>query len=498
MARNGTDLDFLDGSKGLPATAVLIVPITSEPRPPLRQLAAVDECCDGAVSRVLEVGTLREDPGHLLHGAAHAPKRRVVLVSLGAAEKLSPQRVRQAAAAATRWLVSERVGQAAVWVDGLVNCGVETAREEWVAGSIVAAFRYGEQRAADDKGVDRTRVTLCGSQAEYVRSAMGRVREATIIAAAVNEARRLAHQPANVMTPAALAKEAKALAQRNGMRCEVLGEAPLKRMKMGGLLGVGIGAAEKPCLIRIDYRGAPKSRENIVLVGKAITFDTGGYSIKPADGMEKMKFDKCGGCDVLGILQAAARLKLKCNLTGLIAAAENAISGDAYRPGDILRMASGKTVEVISTDAEGRLVLADALWYAQEHCEPTTMIDLATLTGGINVALGKLAAGLMANDDGLAAELEESGRRTHERLWRLPLWDDYRDLIKGHDSDIRNSAGKRDAHAIVGGMFLREFVSAEVPWAHLDIAAVATTDDGRAATGFGVRLVLDFLRRRIG
>ena len=234
-----------------------------------------------------------------------------------------------------------------------------------------------------------------------------------------------------------------------------------------------------------------------MLVGKAITFDTGGYSIKPAAGLEGLKYDKCGGMTVMGVMKAAATLRLKCNLVGLIAAAENAISEKAYRPGDIIKMASGKTVEVISTDAEGRLVLADALWYAQKYFKPTALINVATLTGGVRAALGTAAAGLMSNNDDLAAELGESGRVTNERLWRLPLWDDYRELIRGTDSDIKNSAGKRDAHCIVGGIFLKEFVKDDVPWAHLDIANVATSDNGeKGATGFGVRLIVDYLKRR--
>jgi leucyl aminopeptidase len=268
-------------------------------------------------------------------------------------------------------------------------------------------------------------------------------------------------------------------------------------MGMGGLLAVGRGAEHKPCLIRIDYRGAPRVRPNTVLVGKAITFDTGGYSIKPSAGLESMKFDKCGGATVLGIIKAAAALKLPCNLVGLVAAAENAVSQTAYRPGDILKMANGKTVEVISTDAEGRLILADALWYAQKYCKPTALIDFATLTGGVVTALGKTAAGLMSNDDTLSADLGESSRRTHERLWRLPLWDDYRELIKGTDSDIRNAGKKRFAHPIVGGIFLKEFVDDKVPWAHLDIAGPATDENEKEATGFGVRLIVDYLTRRL-
>ena len=204
---------------------------------------------------------------------------------------------------------------------------------------------------------------------------------------------------------------------------------------------------------------------------------------------------------MLGILKAAAALKLKCNLVGLVAAAENAISDTAYRPGDIIHMMSGKTVEVVSTDAEGRLILADALWYAQEKLKPTVLIDVATLTGGVGVALGTVAAGVLSNDDGLAGDLGEAGRRTHERLWRLPLWDDYRELIKSTEADLKNVSGKREAHCIVGGIFLKEFIRAGTPWAHLDIAAVAHLENGKGptgkgATGFGVRLLVEFLRQR--
>ena len=250
-------------------------------------------------------------------------------------------------------------------------------------------------------------------------------------------------------------------------------------------------------MIRLDYRGARATRHNTVLVGKAITFDTGGYSIKPSAGMVDMKYDKTGGCTVMGIMKAAALLKLRCNIVGLMATAENMVSDRACRVGDIITMANGKTVEITNTDAEGRLVLADALWYAQKYCKPTALIDMATLTGGVLVALGRIAAGLMSNDDELSAALGECSRMTHERLWRLPLWDDYAELMKGVDADLVNSSAKRDAHCIQGGIFLKQFVDDSVPWAHLDIAGVATEDrnGGKAASGYGVRLLVDYLRR---
>jgi len=344
------------------------------------------------------------------------------------------------------------------------------------------------------------RLQLRAADPGLVRRAMGEIKTATTIAAAVNYARRLAHMPGNVINPQTLAEEAKRLARLCGLKYKLVDAAEARRMGMGGLLAVGGGSAHAPCLIQLEYRPRPDSRRNTVLVGKAITFDTGGYSIKPAAGLEGLKFDKCGGAAVLGALQAASQLGLPCNVAGVIGAAENAISERAYRPGDILTMASGKTVEVISTDAEGRLVLADALWYAQQHLNPTEIIDIATLTGGVTVALGKVAAGIMSTDDELAGVLGECGRAVHERLWRLPLWDEYRELIKGTDADIRNSSGKREAQAIVGGMFLKEFIARGMAWAHVDIAAVATLEEsnsptGKGATGFGVQLLVEYLRR---
>jgi leucyl aminopeptidase len=254
-------------------------------------------------------------------------------------------------------------------------------------------------------------------------------------------------------------------------------------------------------MIILEWPGTPEKADAapVVIVGKAITFDTGGYSLKSPAGMVGMKFDKGGGVVVAGIMKAVAALKLKVPVVGIIAAAENAISTGAYRPSDIITSLSGKTIEIISTDAEGRLVLADALSYAQRTYKPRVLIDIATLTGGIVTALGKVRAGIMATNDTLAEALLNAGERTFERLWRMPLDDEYFKLIKGHDSDIKNSAGLPFATPVVGGMFLKQFVEDDVPWAHIDIAGMNTIGTGfltspRRATGFGVRLLVDYLR----
>jgi leucyl aminopeptidase len=496
MPNNGTVFEFAAGARAGRGGNVLIVPLAGKPKPPMQTLSQVDAFCDDAVSELVEVGALGKDVGHLAHTTRDGVYRRIVVINLGEAAKCGAHTIRRAAARAAKWLMDNRVKQATLWVDGLLAHEVERPVSEWAAGMVLAGFRFAEHKERDSDEIARVRVRVTSADKAYVSGRMTSIREEVTLARAVNYARRIAHQPPNIINPTTLAAEARRMARQLKLKCTVPDFAQIKRLHMGGLVAVGRGAEHKPCLIRLEHKGAPRARTNTVLIGKAITFDTGGYSLKPSAGLESMKFDKCGGATVLGVLKAAAELKLPCNLVGVIAAAENAISEQAFRPGDILTMASGKTVEVVNTDAEGRLVLADALWYAQKHCKPTAMIDLATLTGGVVTALGKNVAGLMSNDDALSAALGESGRRTHERLWRLPLWDEYRDLIKGQDSDIKNSGAKRSAHPIIGGMFLKEFVGEGVPWAHLDIAGPATDENEKEATGFGVRLIVDYLRRR--
>jgi leucyl aminopeptidase len=497
MPNNGTAFEFASGSRAGTGGHALIVPLASKPVPAMQMLSQVDAFCDDAVSELVDVGAVGKEVGQLAHTTRGGAYRRIVVVNLGEAKKLSSRNIRKAAARAAKWLIDERIKSATLWIDGLLSHDVEQPVSDWAEGMALAGFRFAEHKEPERDQVRKVRIKVASGDPAYISAKMPRIREALLLTQAVNYGRQIAHQPGNVINPKTLAAEARKLARQHKLKCTVLDFAQVKRLGMNGLAAVGRGAEHKPCLIKLEYRGAPRVRPNTLVIGKAITFDTGGYSIKPSSGLESMKFDKCGGAAVLGIMKAAALLKLPCNLVGLIAAAENAVSEEAYRPGDILKMASGKTVEVISTDAEGRLVLADALWYAQKHCKPTAMIDFATLTGGVITALGKEAAGLMSNDDALSAELGESGRRTHERLWRLPLWDDYRELIKGKDSDIRNTASKRFAHPIVGGMFLKEFVRDGVPWAHIDIAGPATDDNGTEATGFGVRLIVDYLRRRV-
>ncbi len=252
-------------------------------------------------------------------------------------------------------------------------------------------------------------------------------------------------------------------------------------------------------MIILEYPGSGKGKGQapVALVGKAITFDTGGYSLKDTANIQTMKYDKCGGLSVLAIVKAAVDLELETPLVAVICAAENMISGGAYRPDDILTSLSGKTIEIVTTDAEGRLVLADGLTYVQRNFKPRAVIDMATLTGGVVTALGRVRAGMMTNDDALAAQLSAAGDATHERLWRLPLDEDYDAQIKGDDADIKNSGGK-EAHPVIGGIFLKQFVEVGTKWAHLDIAGVADVPKDlpysqKGATGFGIRLIVKYL-----
>lgn len=320
------------------------------------------------------------------------------------------------------------------------------------------------------------------------------------ICSLINFAREIGQLPGNVINPHSLAEICIELAEKYNLKVKILDEKDLKLLGAEGILAVGKGSASQPRMIILEYVAEkPKGEKPIVLVGKAITFDTGGYSIKSVDGIKGMKFDKMGGVTVLATILAASILQISGNVVGIICAAENMISHEAYRPDDIIKTLSGKTVEILSTDAEGRLVLADGLTYAQRNYQPQCIIDFATLTGGIVTALGKIRAGLFSNNPELSDQLFKSGESTFERLWPMPLDDDYFEFINGDDADLKNSGG-REGHPIMGGIFLKQFIETDVPWAHIDIAGTAISTKAenyqpKGANGFGIRLMLDFLNK---
>ena len=323
-------------------------------------------------------------------------------------------------------------------------------------------------------------------------------REAEIVAAAVAWARDLGNTPANDLGPAEFARDVKAMVKRRKIRLRVLNKREIAREKMGGLLGVNAGSARPPLFLIGDYRPA-RPKKTVVLVGKGITFDSGGISLKPAPSMGEMKYDMMGAATVFACLRAAADLALPVRVVALAPLTENLPSGTATRPGDILRLRNGKTIEVDNTDAEGRLVLGDALSYSEKY-RPDVLIDFATLTGAVLIALGHECAGLMTEDDRLSRDLIHAGEATGERLWRLPLWDEYRENLKSEWADMKNTGG-RNAGTVNAGLFLKEFVPAGIPWAHLDIAGTAHLEKEHGgydpgATGFGVALTVEFLKAR--
>jgi leucyl aminopeptidase len=318
--------------------------------------------------------------------------------------------------------------------------------------------------------------------------------EAKAVAAGIRTVRDLGNAPPNLATPTFIGNRAEDVAKEVGIKCTVYGKREIEKMKMGGLLAVNRGSAEEPRFIVLEY-SPRKAKKHVALVGKGITFDSGGISIKPSERMEEMKFDMCGAAAVIGTIQAAAMLALPVRITGVIASTDNLPSGSAYKPGDIITTMSGKTIEIVNTDAEGRVILSDALHYASE-LKPDHIIDYATLTGACVVALASEAAGLFSNNDELAQKLIECGERVGERLWRLPEWDDYKELIRSEWADMKNSGG-RWGGAISAALFLKEFVNCP-SWAHLDIAGTAymeheTAREARGATGAGVRVTVAFL-----
>jgi leucyl aminopeptidase len=422
-----------------------------------------------------------------------------LLVGLGAADKTGLETVRRAAGRAAGRAAEMKVARVQVTLPApaalpfddtaLARCWAEGAE---LALSPVGALKSGKASA---RAATVARVTLVGARARHAALRLG-LAEAGAFSAGCLLARELVNLPPNLLTPAALARHARAMARREGLTCRVLGPARLRQLRMGGLLGVGQGSPNPPQLIELHWRLPSRRRKplpKVTLVGKGITFDAGGISLKPAAGMELMKSDMGGAAAVLGAALIAARLRLPVDLTVIVPTAENMPDGRAVRPSDIVTMASGQTVEILNTDAEGRLILADALWYAARG-KPDHIIDAATLTGACVVALGNHFAGLMGNSAELMDTLSQAGGETFERVWQLPVVQEHRDEMVGSLSDLKNLGDGRDGGALTAAAFLSHFVDDETPWAHLDIAGVAwaarpTATCPRGATGFGARLI---------
>ncbi|HET7791247.1 MAG TPA: leucyl aminopeptidase [Gemmatimonadales bacterium] len=460
-------------------------------------VADVDRATGGALGRAIQSGDFKGRRDEVLVAYGTGPAQRVLLVGMGKPADASRNAIRRAAAVAAKRARALGTGGFAFSVADPRGVSAGDLTQAAVEGAAQGAWAFTElKQKPEEPKPEVAAVTVVVPAADAKAAEAGRSRGAAI-AEGYAVARWLQMQPGNVCTPSFLAERAKEIATANGFGVTVLDLAAIKKEGMGALLAVAQGSVEEPRFIALEYKGAGDSSP-VVLIGKGVTFDSGGISIKPAQNMEEMKYDMSGAAAVLGTFVALGELKPKVNVIGLIPSTENLPSGTAVKPGDVVKSHLGKTIEVINTDAEGRLILCDALSWARRY-QPAAVLDAATLTGAVVIALGHHAIGIMGNDDGLVEEVRSAGDRAGERCWPLPLWDEYRDLIKSDIADVKNSGG-RAAGTITGGWFLKEFVDG-FPWVHLDIAGTAYTESEGASqakgpTASGVRLFTEFLLAR--
>ncbi len=436
----------------------------------------------------------------LLHGHAKSSPERILIVGLGKEKDFTLDKLRQVTSDAAKQLALKQLGTF-VFALGQLPVKKESlaARIQAVAeGVLLADYSYDRYLPQErTKNIAKLNaVTLLITEEDDPAVATQAVATAEAICAGVCFARDLVNAPGNLKSPEYLAMQAVSMAEKSGAKARLLDRKELEKSGFGALLGVAQGSKRDPYLIVMEYFGAGDDSKPVALVGKGVVFDSGGISLKPADKMDEMKMDMGGAAAVIGTMMAVAKLKLPINLVGVVPAVENMPSGTAIRPGDILTSLSGKTIEVINTDAEGRLILADALTYVARY-EPRAVIDLATLTGACIIALGDQAAAVLGNDDKLIGQLLKAGEQSGERLWQLPLWEGYDAQIKSDFADIKNTGG-RPAGTITAAAFLKKFAD-DYHWAHLDIAGMAWEEKGKpgmpkGGTGFGVRLLVDYLR----
>jgi leucyl aminopeptidase len=460
--------------------------------------AAVDAAAEGRLAALIKRGDLEEKAGStlLLPELAGVHAERVLLVSLGKQEEFADKAYRDALGAAAKALAGGAAKDAVVALADVELAQRPLAWRLQQAARILAdgAYRFDALKSAKDKkdkkerGAKKLTLLVGGEIGAELDTA---VRYGQAVAAGMALAKDLGNLPGNLCTPSHLAETAQALGKQYKFDVEVLERADMEKLGMGSLLSVARGSHQPPKFIVMEYKGAKAKARPVVLVGKGITFDTGGISLKPAAEMDEMKFDMCGAASVLGTFKAVAQMGLPINLVGIVPTTENMPGGGATKPGDVVTSMSGQTIEVLNTDAEGRLILCDALTYA-ERFKPECVIDIATLTGACVVALGKIPSGLLANDDELAAELLRRGTESGDRAWQLPLWDEYQELLKSNFADMGNIGG-RYAGTITAACFLARFTKA-YKWAHLDIAGTAwVSGEAKGATGRPVPLLAEFL-----
>jgi leucyl aminopeptidase len=465
---------------------------------PGRAVERVDKAFGGMISRLMKRGDFKARPGavQLLYPAGYIPAERLLLAGLGKRNDFTLNRLRQALGKAAPALRAAGATDFAVAVDGLGQ-DIEEIGQAVAEGSLLGLYRFLKYKTTDENGRVKfiQKISVLTERGSTVKALRKGVKAGEVIAESTAIVRDMVSSPAADMTPTVVAEKAREIARQFGLKIQVLERRQMEKLGMGALIGVASGSVQPPKFIVVEYRrGGRKSF--IALVGKTITFDSGGISIKPPENMDKMKDDMSGGAAVLGVIRTAAALKLPLNIVALLPATENMPSGSALKPGDVLRTLSGQTIEIINTDAEGRLILSDALAYACRY-KPAVIVDIATLTGACSIALGQEAVGMLGTNETYKQKIREAGFKTGERVWELPLWEEYYELIKSDIADMKN-AGGRAGGVITAAALLSKFVQ-NYPWVHLDIAATAWSEKERpftpkGATGVGMRLLTQFLR----
>ncbi len=444
----------------------------------------IDEKSGGSLKNILNISKTKNRIGEVNH--FYLSDRQILILGLGKKGKLKPEKLRKIGATVSRFASSKKIDSFAI--EAFFPEDNSNALAE---GIILGSYQFLDFKTKINKYTLIKSVTMIGCEEKQIH-------EGVSIANAICFSRNVGNSPGNVATPSHLAKLAVNIAKEQNLKTKVLDREEFTDLGMGGLAGVAQGSDEPPKFIVIEYNNGGDQKPKII-VGKGLTFDSGGISIKPASKMDEMKYDMCGAAVVLGVFKAVSELKPKINLVGIIPSTENLSGAKAYKPGDILKAYNGKTIEVLNTDAEGRLILADALSYASKHYDPEFIIDFATLTGAVVVALGNIATGILGNNKPLLKKIKKASKTSGEKVWELPLWSEYCKQVKSTIADVKNMGVPGQAGTIAGAAFLKAFVKRDIPWAHFDIAGTAwgvkpsNINPKGSATGCGIRLVLDLI-----
>ena len=431
---------------------------------------------------------------NIIHSQEKVPAQRILLAGLGEKKKVNHDIVRMVSGKIAQKARDLGISEYSIFIPTDFELDIVPSIKAIVEGSELALYSFDKYKTEKNKKSPNLSILI-----EHSGNIEQVIKRTQKICQCVIFTRYIANLPPNDCTPEKLAKFAKSLASQYKLKCTVMSKNEIRQKGFGGITAVGMGSKNEPKLIILEYNGK-RGEKPIVVVGKAVTFDTGGISIKPSEKMDEMKFDKCGGCTVLGIMKSVASLRLPVNVVGIIPSVENMPGGGAYRPGDIIKLYNGKTAEILNTDAEGRLILADALAYGKKNYSPKCIIDFATLTGACIVALGTNVAGIIGNNDNLISKIKQAAEKTSEQVWQLPIDDDYMEMIKSEVADIKNTSVGKGAGTTTGAAFLAHSVG-DIPWVHFDIAGTAWTQQGtkeksynpKGATGYGVRLLTEFL-----